>query len=240
MSRNAEGGDRNNFRGFETGNDGGSSTDISILGDNYHDSRDTVTNGGMNEESRFIYRTELLVREADMDVTLATELLEDPQKGIVDCMMMSSRLDQWIHRLEKCTMKFEGYQGENEEVYVWLKHCDDVKHKIILFNTGCKERARLLEASKFPAFNASKMIKTTPSAFPKFDGSSDFDIWVSNWEKLANGCQLSEDCLLIKLRESLIGRAAEYIGKTGMASLTYKEVWNKLNFRYAIPWLQTQ
>ena len=116
MFRNAEGGDRNNFRGFKTGNDGGSSTDISILGDNYHDSRDTVTNGGMNEESRFIYRTELLVREADMDVTLATELLEDPQKGIVDCMMMSSQLDQWIHRLEKCTMKFEGYQGENEEI----------------------------------------------------------------------------------------------------------------------------
>ena len=123
---------------------------------------------------------------------------------------------------------------------MWLKHCDDVKHKINFFNTRCKERAMLLEASKFPAFNASKMIKTTPSAFPKFDGSSDFDIWVSNWEKLANGCKLSQDCLLIKLRESLVGRAAEYIGKTGMASLSYDEVWDKLKLRYAVPWLKTQ
>ena len=114
MSKNAEGGDRNNFKGFENGNDGGSSTDISMTGDYYQDTRDTVTNGGMNEESRFIYRTELLVREADMDVTLATELLEDPQKGIVDCMMMSSRLEQWEHRLENNTLKFDGYQGKTK------------------------------------------------------------------------------------------------------------------------------
>ena len=240
MSRTTEQGDRNNFIGFPPVNEEGSMSDISILGDNYHDSSDTIPIVGRNDESRFVHRTELLVREAEQDVTLAKHLIDDPEKGIVDCMMMSTRLEQWIHRLDKGTAKFEGYQGENDDVYVWLKHKDNIRHIMVLLVTGCREKARLMEASKFPAFNASKMIKTTPSAFPKFDGASDFDIWVSNWEKLANGCKLSQECLLIKLRESLVGRAAEYIGKTGLASLSYDEVWDKLKLRYAVPWLKTQ
>ena len=240
MSRTTEQGDRNNFIGFPPVNEEGSMSDISILGDNYHDSSDTIPIVGRNDESRFVHRTELLVREAEQDVTLAKNLIDDPEKGIVDCMMMSTRLEQWIHRLDKGTAKFEGYQGENDDVYVWLKHKDNIRHIMVLLVTGCREKARLMEASKFPAFNASKMIKTTPSAFPKFDGASDFDIWVSNWEKLANGCKLSQECLLIKLRESLVGRAAEYIGKTGLASLSYDEVWDKLKLRYAVPWLKTQ
>ena len=77
MSTNAEGGDGNNFIGFPHGTDGGSSSDLSIIGDYYQDTRDTLPNGGgdsqpnggRNEESRFVYKTELLVREADLDVT---------------------------------------------------------------------------------------------------------------------------------------------------------------------------
>ena len=68
------------------------------------------------------------------------------------------------------------------------------------------------------------MIKTAPSAFPTFDGIGDYEIWNNNWNKLATNSQLNEDCLLIKLRESLTGQAAEYIGKTGMSILSYNEI----------------
>ena len=71
MSRTTEQGDRNNFIGFSTGNEEGSMSDISIMGDNYHDSSDTLPIVGRNDESRFVHRTELLVTEAEQDVTLA-------------------------------------------------------------------------------------------------------------------------------------------------------------------------
>ena len=77
--------------------------------------------------------------------------------------MMRTRLEQLEYRLGRNTVKFDGYNGENDDVYTWLKHSDDVKHEVIFYKVGCNERARLLEASKFPVFNASKMIKTTPS-----------------------------------------------------------------------------
>ena len=68
----------------------------------------------------------------------------------------------------------------------------------------------------------------------------DYEIWQNNWSKLAINSQLNTDCLLIKLRESLVGQAAEYIGKTGMSILSYDQIWQKLSLRYAVPWLKTQ
>ena len=42
MSTNVEGGDRNNFIGFGHETDGGSTSDVSVIGDYYQDTRDTL------------------------------------------------------------------------------------------------------------------------------------------------------------------------------------------------------
>ena len=85
-----------------------------------------------------------------------------------------------------------------------------------------------------------RIVKTTASHFPEFDGRIDFDIWETNWKDLANNSGLSPAGLLIKLRESLVDRAKEYIGVSGMANLTYDQTWEKLRERYAVSWAKTQ
>ncbi|CAL4061146.1 unnamed protein product, partial [Meganyctiphanes norvegica] len=66
------------------------------------------------------------------------------------------------------------------------------------------------------------------------------EIWDSNWKSLADNSGLSETGLLIKLRESIVGRAKNYLGESGMAHLSYAQVWDKLRERYAVPWARTQ
>ena len=139
--------------------------------------------------------------------------------------MMKTRLEVWEQRLLRNSVNFEGYNGPCEDVYTWLKHTEDTMQEIITCRVACHEQARILEAKSIEGgASNTKMIKTTPSTFPKFDGVGDYEIWETNWNKLALNSQLNKDCLLIKLRESLVGHAAEYIGKTGMAVLTYEQV----------------
>ena len=85
-----------------------------------------------------------------------------------------------------------------------------------------------------------KIIKTTASSFPSFDGLSDYEVWKDNWKTLASNSGLNEECLVIKLRESIKGEAEKYMGETGMRSLGYHDMWVKLQQRYSLPWTRAQ
>ena len=70
------------------------------------------------------------------------------------------------------------------------------------------------ETAKQVEVNRHRMIKTEASRFPDYDGSGDFGIWEENWSKLARHSGLNEECLGIKLRDNIKGKALEYIGET--------------------------
>ena len=112
-----------------------------------------------------------------------------------------------------------------------------IEHRIYM-EEAVKEVVAVLEK---PLVNHGvRIVKTTASHFPEFDGRIDFDIWETNWKDLANNSGLSPAGLLIKLRESLVDRAKEYIGVSGMANLSYDQTWEKLRERYAVSWAKTQ
>ena len=53
------------------------------------------------------------------------------------------------------------------------------------------------------------------------------------WLRIAGG--LNEECLNIKLRESIKGEAEAYMGVTGMCAYMYNQMWAKMEQRYSLP-----
>ncbi|CAL4242763.1 unnamed protein product [Meganyctiphanes norvegica] len=155
---------------------------------------------------------------------------------------MLKRLESWHERLEKIEKELIGYKGTSVDVSAVIYLSEDtqmdlVEQKVIL---ELYIQGITAAAVKGVTNNSTKIVKTSPSHFPEFDGESDYEIWGSNWKCLADNSGLSETGLLIKLRESIVGRAKNYIGESGMANLSYAQVWDKLKERYAVPWARTQ
>ena len=59
-------------------------------------------------------------------------------------------------------------------------------------------------------------------------------------ENLAVNSGLNDVCKLIKLKESITGKARDYIGEFGMASLNYEHTWEKLSQHYDQEWFKAQ
>ncbi|CAL4174706.1 unnamed protein product, partial [Meganyctiphanes norvegica] len=152
------------------------------------------------------------------------------------------RLENWNERLEKIEKEFIGYKGTLVDVSAVIGHSEDTRMDLVEQKVILESYIQGIESAavKSVASNSTKIVKTSASHFPEFDGESDYEIWGSIWKSLADNSGLSEAGLLIKLRESIVGRAKNYIGESGMANLSYAQVWDKLKERYAVPWARTQ
>ncbi|CAL4082207.1 unnamed protein product, partial [Meganyctiphanes norvegica] len=129
------------------------------------------------------------------------------------------RLENWNERLEKIEKEFIGYKGTLVDVSAVIGHSEDTRMDLVEQKVILESYIQGIESAavKSVANNSTKIVKTSPSHFPEFDGESDYEIWGSNWKSLADNSGLSETGLLIKLRESI-------------------QVWDKLRERYAVPW----
>ena len=83
--------------------------------------------------------------------------------------------------------------------------------------------------------NSKKPVKFTTSEFPKFDGISNYHNWWARWEHLASISGMDDDNLEVKIKESLVDEVEELIGKTIMATGSYKDVCKKLKSIYDKP-----
>ena len=211
--------------------------------------KENCTNSGkvgkMGDEmvSKYCERLKQVVDSAEADVIKVKALLVAAEINVVKLRAMQSRLKGWVVRLDKHEKQVMTYKGKTFDTGVYIMQSEDVKMDLDEYLTICEEtiNAMMEKAPKgAKVINGAKIVKTTPSKFPEFDGEVDFDIWETNWKQLANHSGLEDDCLIIKLRESLVGKVREYIGVHGMSTLSYNQTWEKLKERYAVPWVKTQ
>ena len=179
--------------------------------------------------------------ETDIAKAKAIEMNEDTK--IMTFKAMLSRINDWIKNIteyEKAAASHTNVDGssyiERSKIVIMdLKEISVSMEELILDMQEEKNKVVIPNVSE-----AAKIVRTTASEFPKFSGVTDFEIWETTWNQLATSSGLGEDGLMIKLRESIQGKAKDYIGVNGMVSLTYKELWKKLKERYAVPWYKTQ
>ena len=200
---------------------------------------------GVDEETatRYCETLKQVVDSATADVLKAKKLFSSDQIDAVKIRAMQSRLKSWIERLEKYEKQVLTYKGKSVDTSIVIMQSEDVKMDLHEYYVVCDEYIKTIveKEPKGPVLaGGAKIVKTVPSKFPEFDGDIDFDIWETNWKQLANNSGLAEDGLIIKLRESLVGKVKDYIGVNGMSSLTYNQTWEKLKERYAVPWVKTQ
>jgi len=166
-----------------------------------------------------------LVTAAKVDVERARVLYADQVRNTALLRAMQGRLEAWVVRLDKQEKLVETYKGRSIDISIYISPSEDIKMDLNEHITLCVEAVReALVAIAQPVVNHGvRIVKTTASEFPKFDGVIDFEIWETNWKNLANNSGHGVAGLLIKLRESLVDRAKEYIGVSGMANLTYNQ-----------------
>ena len=182
-----------------------------------------------------------LIKGAEVDIAKAKILCDNPSSKSASLRATQSRLNTWDVRLAKQEKEVLTYKGKSIDIYAYITPSENVRMDLIEYKVMCEETAKEMLALAQPAFNNGvRLVKTTASNFPEFNGVIDFDIWETNWKELANNSGLSKAGLLIKLRESLIDRAKDYVGVSGMANLTYEQTWEKLKERYCVPWARTQ
>ena len=199
---------------------------------------------GVNEAQcqKYCEKLEELVKAAESDIEKARALYDNPSRKQAMLRGMQSRLEFQEGRLIKQEKEVQTYKGKSIDISIYISQSEEarmalIEHRIYM-EEAVKEVVAVLET---PLVNHGvRIVKTTASHFPEFDGRIDFDIWETNWKDLANNSGLSPAGLLIKLRESLVDRAKEYIGVSGMANLTYDQTWEKLRERYAVSWAKTQ
>ena len=199
---------------------------------------------GVNEEQcmKYCEKLEELVKAAESDIEKARALYDNPSRKQAMLRGMQSRLEFQEGRLIKQEKEVQTYKGKSIDISIYISQSEEarmnlIEHRIYM-EEAVKEVVAVLET---PLVNHGvRIVKTTASHFPEFDGRIDFDIWETNWRELANNSGLSKAGLLIKLRESLVDKAKDYIGVSGMANLTYEQTWEKLKERYNVPWAKTQ
>ena len=193
--------------------------------------------------SKYCERLKQVVESAEADVIKVKALLLAAEIDVVKVRAIQSRLKGWLIRLDKHEKQVMTYKGKTFDTGMYIMQSEDVKMDLNEYLTICEETINTIvdkTQKGTKVNNGAKIVKTTPSKFPEFNGEIDFEIWESNWKQLANNSGLDNDCLIIKLRESLIGKVREYIGVNGMSVLSYNQTWEKLKERYAVPWVKTQ
>ena len=183
-----------------------------------------------------------LVKAAEDDIAKAKVLYRSPDRTPAALRAMQSRLDTWDGRLIKQEREVHTYRGKSIDISTYISLSEDARMEVIEQKIYMDEAVKEVVAviAKPLVAPGVRIVKTTASSFPEFDGVIDYEIWETIWTELANNSGLSQAGLLIKLRESLVDRAKNYIGVSGMANLTYDQTWEKLKERYAVSWAKTQ
>ena len=183
------------------------------------------------------------IQGAEEDIAKAKALEMNENTKLMTFKAMLSRINDWITNVteyEKAAASYTNADGSD-----YIKRSKIVIMDLKEISVGMEDLIITMQEEKnkviIPSVSeAAKIVKTTASEFPKYSGSTEFEIWEQTWNQLATSSGLGEDGLMIKLRESIEGKAKDYIGVNGMVSLTYKELWQKLKERYAVPWYRTQ
>ena len=205
---------------------------------------DIASMGGVDEAScqRFCDKLLGLIKTAEDDIKKAKALYDSPERKPATLRATQSRLEAWNERLLKTEKEVHTYKGKSIDTSVFIIQSEDCRMDLVeykvLMDEAVKEVSGALEKPK--GIPGVRMVKTTASTFPVFDGMIDYDIWETSWTELADNSGLSEAGLLIKLRESLVDKAKDYIGVSGMANLSYEQTWEKLRERYNVAWARTQ
>ena len=196
---------------------------------------------GDRRRTRISQVLEGLCDEAMVKVRLVGDWMAGAGDGVavMDMKIMKSNLEFLYKKIAQKEDKIEEWGGSIADVAG-----EDVRSNrvqgLIWESMGIIEHLVEVEATRRVETNKLRMIKTEASRFPDYDGTGNFGIWEENWLKLARHSGLNEECLGIKLRDNIKGRAYAYIGETGMQTYTKDELMRKLKLRYNIPWVKTQ
>ena len=181
---------------------------------------------------------------AEADLRLAMEACEN--EGSRTCLIQShaARLVFWKDRLLKLEAEIEKYTGTVIDTYSVLKTSEDTRQNIVSYEIYLlgvvAERLASSNPERVEINPGPRIIKVNASPFPEFDGKNNYEIWETEWKTLAENSGLNSACKLIKLKESIIGNARNYIGEFGMSTLDYDHIWEKLAQRYNQKWFQAQ
>ena len=162
---------------------------------------------------------------------------ESVRVSVIDLKRIKSRLEYLQTRLSRHDQMIDRYAGSRIDAMFYSNMSEDCQQKLNEYAIACDELIKEKEMGTIIKVEdvKPKLIKTTPSNFPDFDGLSDYEVWKDNWKTLAKNSGLNEECLNIKLRESIKWEAQAYMGTTGMCAYTYNQMWAKMEKRYSLP-----
>ena len=188
-------------------------------------------------------KVKLIIDLAKKDVDKAEEMFSEGEDSVILLRSMQSRLQSIYKKLLKYQKEFTAVKVKGEDYTATTIASDAVEVDLEGLITKCEQSVEQLmiqdQQIAVPANQEAKLVKMTASPFPEFDGSQDLDIYERTWKVLGDNSGLEQAGLLIKLRESITGKARDYIGTSGMSTLTYNQLWEKLRQRYALPWKKT-
>ena len=186
---------------------------------------------------------ERFVLGSENEIIQAKALVIDEDTKLMTLKAMQSRIKDWTINVTK----YENIAAScsNADSSSYIEKSEIVRMDLNEISVAMEELINTIQADKSKIIipevsDAAKIVKTTASEFPKFSGNSEFEIWETTWNQLAASSGLGREGLIIKLRESIEGKAREYIGVNGMVTLSYEQLWGKLKERYAVPWYRTQ
>ena len=130
--------------------------------------------------SKYCERLKQVVESAEADVIKVKALLLAAEIDVVKVRAIQSRLKGWLIRLDKHEKQVMTYKGKTFDTGMYIMQSEDVKMDLDEYLTICEETINTI-VDKTPkgtkVNNGAKIVKTTPSKFPEFNGEIDFEIW---------------------------------------------------------------
>ena len=182
---------------------------------------------------------ELIASMDEVDIVLASEAARDLKLGhLASINTQYEDLDKYWGKIEESNDK----PGVEIEFFT-----------LVLLRNKVKARYSKLKAQLIANTEAATPAAATPTvrivnptsfgnlALPQFSGDYvEFDNYEATFRNLINNGNLDEGGKLAHLLHNLKGEARDYIGRDGLASKTYEDVWTELRARYGKPWRITR